>query len=178
MATKKLSINRAPVLTLWAVVVAERLGYKPAEALTIAKALTGLIAHAHGRALGIFTPSAKAKSEEKKVKVFALEFLGRQIPAVKTKEGVRAVSKDEPIKPEGVERYLQSKFGEALPEARAAFEVLAKSLPPKELSARAYSLYGRFSPKVPKGTAGWGAKGELDLELVHTMAAESRKEVK
>ena len=41
MATHKIKINRAPVLTLWAVVVGERLGFKHEEALTLAKGLTG-----------------------------------------------------------------------------------------------------------------------------------------
>ena len=35
-------INRAPVLTLWAAVVAERLGYDYAAALSLGKALAGL----------------------------------------------------------------------------------------------------------------------------------------
>ena len=42
MVAHKIKINRAPVLTLWAVVVGERLGYKREEALTLAKGLTGL----------------------------------------------------------------------------------------------------------------------------------------
>jgi hypothetical protein len=110
MATQKIKINRAPVLTLWAVVVGERLGYKREEALTLAKGLTGLTAQAHGRALGIFKPSeegeAKAKqTEAKEANVFTQLFFGRQIPVVRTKEGIRAVSKGERIKPERVERY-------------------------------------------------------------------------
>ena len=35
-------INRAPALTHWAGVVAERLGFKRAEALTLGKAVAGL----------------------------------------------------------------------------------------------------------------------------------------
>ena len=38
------SINRAPVLTLWAAVVAERLGFDREEALTLSKAVAGLTA--------------------------------------------------------------------------------------------------------------------------------------
>ena len=40
MAT--ISINRAPVLTLWATVVAERLGYDADAACTLGKVLAGL----------------------------------------------------------------------------------------------------------------------------------------
>jgi hypothetical protein len=178
MGTQKIKINRAPVLTLWAVVVAERLGYKPGEALTLAKGLTGLTAQAHGRALGIFEPSEEGKGKAKRheadeTKVFGQLFLGRQIPVVRTNEGIRAVSKGELIKPESVERYLKSKFGEALTEAKDAMEGLARSFPPKELAKRAYALYGQFTPQVPAGAQGWGAKGELDLEKVRKLANRS-----
>jgi hypothetical protein len=177
MATRKIKINRAPVLTLWAVVVGERLGFKREEALTLAKGLTGLTAQAHGQTLGIFKEAAKgeAKSKAKQPKagaVFNQRFFRKQIPVMRTKDGIRAVSKSEPIKPESVERYLQSKFGEALPEARAAMEQLAKSMPPKELSREAYALYGQFTPKVPMGAEGWGAKGELDLDKVRLLIKE------
>jgi hypothetical protein len=42
MAENKIVINRAPVLTLWAAVVAARLGFKPDEALSLGEALAGL----------------------------------------------------------------------------------------------------------------------------------------
>ena len=60
---------------------------------------------------------AKAKQPEaKEADVFPQLFFERQIPVVRSEEGIRAVSKGEAIKPESVEHYLQSKFGEALPE--------------------------------------------------------------
>jgi hypothetical protein len=176
---KKISINRAPVLTLWATVVAERLGYKHAEALTLAKALTGSTAQAHGRALGIYTPKEK-KDEKKKPKeskpleVFSQQFLAKKIPMVRTPEGLRAVSNGRPIDPESVERYLASKFGDALPEAREAMHELAHSVPPKELGASAYRLYGKFAPKVAAGAQGWGAKGELDLDLIRSLVGKAK----
>ena len=54
MATKKIKINRAPVMTLWAAVVAERLGYDRETALTLGKGVAGLNAQSKGRRLGIF----------------------------------------------------------------------------------------------------------------------------
>ena len=57
--TDTVRVNRAPVLTLWAAVVAERLGFERDEALTLGCALAGLTAHAYGRVrLGILEPSA------------------------------------------------------------------------------------------------------------------------
>ena len=40
-------INRAPLLTLWAAVVAERLGFRRDEALTLGRAVAGLNAYCH-----------------------------------------------------------------------------------------------------------------------------------
>jgi hypothetical protein len=55
--TVKISINRAPVLTLWAAVVAERLGFDPDEALTLGKSVAGLTAYRKGQSLGLFEPA-------------------------------------------------------------------------------------------------------------------------
>ena len=61
MATT-ISINRAPVLTLWAAVVAQRLGFRWDGSLSLGKALAGLNAQSKGRRLGIFKPhEEKAK---------------------------------------------------------------------------------------------------------------------
>ena len=43
-----IQINRAPVLTLWAAVVAECLGFEWTEALTLGRAVAGLNAYAKG----------------------------------------------------------------------------------------------------------------------------------
>ena len=49
MTKRRVEINRAPVLCLWAFVVARRLGYKKDEALTLAKGVTGLTAKSKGQ---------------------------------------------------------------------------------------------------------------------------------
>jgi hypothetical protein len=49
-----IQVNRAPVLTLWAAVVAERMGYARDTALTLGKAVAGLNAQSKGRRLHIF----------------------------------------------------------------------------------------------------------------------------
>jgi hypothetical protein len=51
MQAHDLKINRALVLTLWATVVAERLGFAPDEALSLGRAVAGLNAYAKGVAL-------------------------------------------------------------------------------------------------------------------------------
>jgi hypothetical protein len=173
-----IKINRAPVLTLWGVIVAERLGYNHDEALTFGKALAGLNAQSKGRSLGIYSPAEaeleaeiSKKAKEREVgKTLMVEVVGRMIPAVQTDHGLRATIKDEEITPESVERYLEKKFGADLDEVRNALETLAQAYSPQELKQRAYKLYEQFRPGVPDGVRGWGAAGELDLEHIRKMA--------
>jgi hypothetical protein len=164
---RKVTINRAPVLTLWAAVVAERLGLDRDEALTMGKALSGLTAHARGVRLGIYEPTPETVSDKRKAlqqgEEISIDLMGRAIPAVHTEDGLRAVSRGKPIKPAEVDRYLASKFGDDLDDVRQAMTVLAESMPAAELARQAFRLYEGFRPEVKAGTAGWGAEGELDL---------------
>jgi hypothetical protein len=174
MARNKILINRAPVLTLWAVVVAERLRFKHDEALSLGKALAGLNAQSKGQRLGILHPSPKELKkvhERKPSDEFQVALLGRALTAMNTDQGVRAVVKSKPIEPEGVERYLEGKFGDALPEVRKAMTKLARALKPDELAQEGFGLYEQFRPAIPEGVRGWGAKGELDLGRILKLAA-------
>lgn len=173
MAKHAISINRAPVLTLWAAVVAERLGFRRDEALTLGQAVASLNAQSKGRRLGIFKPHeekpAKAREKEPGEK-FSIALCGRGVPAKSTADGVRAVLGGRAIDPEGVTSYLEQKFGEQLAPARAAMAVLAKAFTRQELADEAFPLYERFRPEIPAGVRGWGAKGELDLNLIARLA--------
>jgi hypothetical protein len=169
-----IAINRAPVLTLWAAVVAERLGFDRDEALTIGRAVAGLNAQAKGRRLGVFaTPAEDPGRKPRKAKKPAseqVELLGRSIPVLHTPHGLRAEKDGEPDSPRAVERYLENKFGESLEAARAAMAKLARSFSTDELGAKAFSLYEAFRPEIPAGVRGWGAKGVLDLAKVEALA--------
>jgi hypothetical protein len=175
MANKKIRINRAPVLTLWTAVVAERLGYDKNTALTLGKAVAGLNAQSKGRKLGIFEEkSEQEKEKERKKKEPAktefIEILGRGVPTVKTPKGLRAAIDGDPIDAESVDTYLKQKFKEDFEEARAAMEELARAYPPKQLESKAYGLYEKFRPEIPEGKKGWGARGELNLDYVRSLA--------
>src|SRR5947209_1493950 len=142
MAQKTISINRAPVLTLWAAVVAQRLGFDEDEALTLGKAVAGLNAQAKGRRLGIFKPheeKPKKAREKERGERFLIEVLGRPVPATNTDDGIRAVRGSKPIDPDSVRRYLGDKFGDDLKAVRSAMQRLAKTNKPKELADHAYS---------------------------------------
>ena len=173
-----IQINRAPVLTLWAAVVAERLGFERDEALTLGRALAGLTAHTKGVRLGIFEPASADEVRERRSRLeegeqLEVRLLGRMIPVVRTPEGLRAAEKGKAGSPASVERYLQGKFGDALGEVQEAMEALAASLPPAELARSAFSLYERFRPEVPSDERGWGAKATLDVERIRK-AAQAR----
>ena len=175
MANKKtISINRAPVLTLWANVVARRLGFRKAEALTLGKAVAGLNAQAKGQRLGIYSPQEEkpktARKKRKKQEGFLVEVCGRTVPAKNTNDGIRATTKGRPISPDSVERYLEQKFGQDLERAEEAMQKLAKAYKPKELADVAYPLYEEFRPEIPSGQRGWGAEGDLDLNLIEKLA--------
>lgn len=182
MPHKTVKVNRAPVLTLWAAVVAERLGYRHDEALTLGKAVAGLNAQSKGRRLGIFQESDKDEAmEQRKTRtdeeeeITMVSLLGRPVPTIKSADGIRATIKGSPIDPASVRRYLAQKFGESFDEVEDALKALAKAYPPRRLEQEAYGLYEDFRPRVPEGEKGWGAKGEFDLAHIRSLADRAKK---
>src|SRR6202035_5270272 len=166
---RNILINRAPVLTLWAAIVAERLGFDRDEAPSLGKAVAGLNAQSKGRRLGIFKSvpqEVKKARARKRGEEFFIEICGRQVPAINTPDGVRAVIKNQPIEAKSVERYLESKFGDSLDTVRSAMRGLAKTFRPEQLRTKALGLYEDFRPAIPEGARGWGAKGNLDIDRI------------
>ena len=162
MAPETVTVNRAPVLTLWAAVVAERLGFDPEEALSLGKAVAGLTAQTKGRSLGIYKPAERGKAKKQGLgEEFWVELCGRPIPAKNTEQGIRAVVKDKPVDPAPVQRYLSSKFGEHLSAVRKAMESLAEAFEPEELEEQAFRLYGEFRPAIASGVCVWGQKANF-----------------
>lgn len=170
----RIKINRAPVLTLWAAVVAERLGFEWSESMTMGRVVAGLNAYAKGRALGIFDPRPKELKERRKAlevgEALQIDLLHRAVPVVHTPDRPRAISKGKPVDPASVERYLRAKFGAGYESARKAMVQLARSRDADELAHDAYRLYETFRPEVPAGAGGWGAAGVLDLERIVALA--------
>jgi|SRR5215510_13313499 len=171
---RTLQINRAPVLTLWAAIVAQRLGFAWEEALTLGRAIAGLNAYAKGKALGLFAPTPKGIKEQRQVlhgeEMLTVELLHRAVPVRRTAEGLRALNGGKPIDPASVQRYLESKFGDAFHDTYEAMRLVAKSKKPAEIAQEAYRLYERFRPAIPAGTKGWGATGTLNLAVVRELA--------
>ena len=98
-------INRAPVLTLWAAVVAETLGFDYDEALMLGRAVAGLNAYSKGLALGLFQPTPPIREQRQKLRrdaVVSVDLSRCAVPATHTDEGLRAFNNDTPISPESV----------------------------------------------------------------------------
>jgi hypothetical protein len=167
-------VNRAPVLTLWATVVAERMGHLPETALTLGRAVCSASARTKARRLGIMDEGQAAAERNAaaaglKPRVQTVRLLGRDIVVTAGADGaLRAEDGGKPASAKRVQSYIAQAFGDRLPEARVAMEALAGSLPPEELNRIGFRLYERFRPDVPDGAQGWGAKGELRIERILT----------
>lgn len=177
MTDDLVAINRAPVLTLWVAVVAERLGYDADASLSLAKCVSGLNAQAKGRSLGIYGPQEYHGGEKVRRSGLGEDYwvtmCARPVPVKNTAEGVRAVVGEKPIEPGPVRKYLASKFGENLGRAREAMEQLADAYPADKLEDVAYSLYERFRPEVASGIEGWGQVSTLDLAKLRALAEKA-----
>jgi hypothetical protein len=177
-ADGNIRINRAPVLTLWAAVVAERLGFDSAVALTLGQAVAGSSAHAKGVSLGILEPRPELVRDQSdrlaEGEQLRVDLLGRAVPVVRTPDGLRAVNKGKPGNPAQIEKCLAGKFGGRLNDAMQAPAELA-AYEPAVLTRRGFRLYEQFRSGVPAEKGDWSAKGELKLAKLHAAAATAQQ---
>jgi len=89
-------INRAPVLTLWAAVVAERLGYEWEETLTLGRAVAGLNAYKEGVSQGPCKPAVEGERKRPRKprprESMQVDLLHGAVPVRRGPEGLRALS--------------------------------------------------------------------------------------
>ncbi len=171
----EIKVNRAPVLTLWAAVVAERLGHDPDAAITLGRAVAGSSARIKARAIGLDEGERKEGADAKTksrppAPCQVVHLLGRDVPVTEDKHGVRALDGDKAAAAGPARAYVEKALGEHLPAVRQAMEALAGSVEPDELNRTGFRLYEHFRPEVPPGTKGWGAKGVLDLGRIKAAA--------
>ncbi len=176
---KDIVVNRAPFLTLWAAVVAQRLGYSEDEALTLGKAVAGQTAAAKGKRLGLVHErprDEKEKISERREAMGAtrVSLMGRTIPCMVTEEGLRALSGTSMVDPDSVRRYLRGKFKDRLSEVQEKLSALAALYEEDDLQSQAMDLYMRLRPVVASGTAGWGRAGTLDLARIDQVIDRKR----
>lgn len=174
-------INRSPVMILWAAKVAEALGYDWSEALSLASAAAGVMAHTKGSSLGIISSALPALPAEAARDAAAPSLLGIAVPAVRTAHGWRGLSPlakgggYEQVHPLYVFRSLEKAFEGAFAHVHDAMGALAREVPSAELRASmnrlAFSLYADFRPHVSAGKQGWGERGTLELAAISRLRA-------
>ena len=174
-------INRSPILTLWATVVAKKLfRLSLEEALTFGSACAANCAHAKGARLGIFGNSEDKKQEsgsnvestarEASIKSEAepgpskstYTLLNQTIEANQTPVGLRAIGNGEEQDPHRIWKSLTKKLGDDLSFVLQQMELAAEQAA-DDLVATAYSYYLHIRPDIPSGTKGWGAHGHLKV---------------
>jgi hypothetical protein len=171
---RSVMINRAPVLTLWVAVVAQRMGYSWNSGLTFGRLVAGWFAKAKGTSLGLMQSSEKTKEQREKEKgqYYEVNVFGRKLPVRDVSGEPMGISKGKPIKPATIQTYIENAFGEKLVYVKEAMEMLAASYSDtNELNSAAYDLYTEFRPPVASGAGGWGKKAKLDLDAIRAMAA-------
>ncbi|MGK7871517.1 hypothetical protein [Falsiroseomonas sp. E2-1-a20] len=166
-ASSFVRVNRAPVLTLWAAVVAERQGHPPATALSLASAVAATAERAKAHRLGLAEERAPTGPSASSPRTTA-RLLGREVRLTQDADGVVLADAGDagPAQAAPVAAYLTRSFGKRLGEVRAAMEDLAGRYTPDALNRNGFRLYEQFRPEVPPDVTGWGAKGELDLQKI------------
>jgi hypothetical protein len=160
-------VNRSPVLTLWATIVARNLYTKLdlPEALSLGNAVAAKMAKAKGTDLGIFSDGATEDGQEQS-KDNCEEFfdlLGVTVFAAKTDVGIRAKVNGQIHDPNKTWALLKRRFQESLGFVMAKMDEAAKSAgSPEELQASAYRFYMHIRPHIAEGTKGWGACGHFE----------------
>jgi hypothetical protein len=190
VAQMKPIVSRTSLLTLWASVVAERLGHERMTALTLAKAVAGTTARLKVRVigrkqwvggreetdpdLGMDLPRQHGKAAMAQVVL-----LGKRIPLLTDASGQpRAALRTLPTRdggvadeyvaadPAEVDRYLIKTFGLHLADLRTAMEGLAACYEPMELNRIGRQLYENFQSSGPHNHKGRPGKAAQEIENV------------
>ncbi|OCH94137.1 hypothetical protein OBBRIDRAFT_198789 [Obba rivulosa] len=157
--TKFAVVNRAPIMTAWAFIVAERLGFQREEALSIASVYTEMNAITKGISLGKYEENrGKGMEASKGGSQPYVDLMGRRIPLYQTASSQwRALSKGAPVAPSEAFSYITRALRQTAPHILGALRLLAASYPPGELDKAGYSLYADFRPNAE----GWGQRSEV-----------------
>ena len=165
-------INRAPVMILWSVALGEARGFDWDTALSLAAMVAERFAKLKGRGLGLYP---KHEEVDREVEPFPIgwepvvvSFLGKPFEAGRKDGVVRGITGSRDlIKPSAVLRRLRRAFKDELEKVYALMRRLAMALVESYREAAdnaiGYEVYCGFRPSIPKGRAGWGAKGRLEL---------------
>ncbi|SPO25398.1 uncharacterized protein UTRI_03186_B [Ustilago trichophora] len=122
-------VNRAPVMTAWATILLEKLGFSRPEALSLAHCYVNYTSTMRGISLGIIPAAEK----ERAVHVVGpnqphFELMGVKIPVMQMQDGTyRGISAGEVIQPEKAFHYMRRSMAQTLPSVFGALTLLADS---------------------------------------------------
>ncbi|KAJ3028771.1 hypothetical protein HDV00_010032, partial [Rhizophlyctis rosea] len=155
-----ITINRSPILCLWATVVAERIGYPWREAMSLGKGVQSMLCHSRSQSL---TPSrARPTAPTLTSHTTLLTYFSHlTIPITPPHiTPIRALDPKtlSPVDPTATHWYLLSSFGPRFEDAKRAFQIVASRMGVDEVRGRAWEVYVRVRPET-----GWGGRGEVDL---------------
>lgn len=131
-------VNRAPVMTVWATILLERLGFSRPEALSLAHCYVNYTSTMRGISLGIIPAAEK----ERAVHIVGpnqphFELMGVKIPVMQMQDGTyRGISAGEVVPPEKAFNYMRRSMAQTLPSVFGALTLLADSFmqPPPPLT--------------------------------------------
>lgn len=133
-------VNRAPVMTAWATVLLERLGFSRPEALSLAHCYVNYTSTMRGISLGIIPAAEK----ERAVHIVGpnqphFELMNVKIPVMQMQDGsYRGISAGEVVSPEKAFHYMRKSMAQTLSSVIGALTLLADSFmepPPSPLTA-------------------------------------------
>jgi len=188
-------INRAPVLTLWAAVLAH---VGPAQlpwlsALTVGKAVAGMLAQSRGRATGILEPSSSDHSrkrqktpDEQEHTAADVQVLGIKVHMAHIDNHTYATISNKPINASQCDRYVHQHFGANRARVIAVMRYVTHCILARGADGEAdvtgrysFTLYEQFRPITASGQApAWGQNGELDLSKMVEMGKNELQSAK
>ncbi|KAJ7754232.1 hypothetical protein DFH07DRAFT_868610 [Mycena maculata] len=163
LKTKSTVVNRAPLMTAWSTLVAERLGFQREEALSIASVFTELNAVSKGVSMGIYKQGTERGMEASKAGSQPFVDLMGRSPLFQTQNSQwRALSNGTAIQPSTAFSYISRALRQTTPHIIGALRLLVESFTPEEINAKAWGLYAEFRPEVN----GWGERAEVKCEKI------------
>ncbi|TFK43459.1 hypothetical protein BDQ12DRAFT_731481 [Crucibulum laeve] len=158
LKNKSAVVNRAPLMTAWATIVAERMNFQREEALSIASVYTEMNAVSKGVSLGCFEKGREMGMEATRTGSQPyVELMGRR-PLYRTQTGQwRALSNGDPVPPSTAFSYISRSFRQTTPHIIGALRLLAGTYSRNELNKNGWGLYTEFRPTADE----WGARSEV-----------------
>ncbi|KAF9652180.1 hypothetical protein BDM02DRAFT_3063063, partial [Thelephora ganbajun] len=175
---KSTVINRAPVMTAWATIVAERLGFGREEALSIASVYTETNATSKGISIGVHSSEKNEISQKSMDETQPyVDLMGRRITLYRFQLSYdqsqwRALSSGKAVPPLDAYKYITTSLKQTTPYILGAMRLLAESYEPGELNRKGFSLYCDFRPEIEPGKSGWGKRGKVPCEVILRLRKE------